>query len=72
MPNKHYLRGRAFEYQIKKLLQDNGFTVTRAAGSHSPFDLIAVKPGKEIWFSCFLQLKTYKDETHNGNATDSR
>jgi Holliday junction resolvase len=38
----NYRRGRAFEYEAKKLLEDEGYCVCRTAGSHSPFDLIAL------------------------------
>ena len=46
MPNKNYNRGRAFEYRVKKHLEDRGYLVVRSAGSKSPFDLVAI-PTKE-------------------------
>lgn len=64
-----YEKGRAFEYKIKKLFTDAGYTVTRAAGSHSPFDLIAVDhKGKEVWFSIFMQCKCHSKESPDGKV----
>jgi len=58
MANRNYIRGRAHEYDVKSILEQHGYTVVRAAGSHSPFDLVAVrdtgKTIKEVWL---LQLK---------------
>jgi Holliday junction resolvase len=58
MPNRNYQRGRRHEYDVKRLLEEAGYVVTRAAGSHSPFDLIASRIAcgvvKEVWM---LQLK---------------
>ena len=43
MPNKNYQKGRRKEYKICKELKDEGFEISqRTAGSHSPFDVIAV------------------------------
>lgn len=36
-----YKAGREREYRVANKLRRAGFTVTRASGSHSPFDLIA-------------------------------
>jgi predicted RNA binding protein YcfA (HicA-like mRNA interferase family) len=52
----NYVRGRAFEYRIKDFLEQKGYEVFRTAGSHSRFDLIAVKKP----FILFLQLKHKK------------
>lgn len=41
--NKNYNRGRAFEYRVKKYLEDRGWTVFRTAGSHSKADLVCIK-----------------------------
>lgn len=43
MPNSNYLRGRRWEYAVKKDLESLGYAVMRTAGSHGPFDLIALK-----------------------------
>jgi Holliday junction resolvase len=57
----NYRRGRNLEYEVAKLFKDAGWTVTRAAGSHSPFDLIAIKrtlqQQKEVWFTVLMQCK---------------
>ncbi len=52
----NYQRGRAFEYRMKELLEQEGYEVFRTAGSHSRFDLIAIKKP----FILFLQLKKKK------------
>lgn len=41
MPNKFYLKGKAFEHRVKKYLEKKGYTVFRLAGS-KPADLIAI------------------------------
>lgn len=46
-------KGVKKEYKVKSILERNGWHVTRAAGSHSDFDLIA-KKGNQIRF---IQLK---------------
>ena len=51
MPNKLYLKGREREYQIIRRLKKEGCweIAQRTAGSHSPFDIIAInKETKEI------------------------
>lgn len=48
-----YQRGIALEYKIKKLLEHEGWTVLRTAGSHGEYDLIAYKNREVI----FIQLK---------------
>ena len=42
--NRNYKNGRALEYRAKKRLEERGWFVVRSAGSHSPVDLVAVKP----------------------------
>ena len=41
--NRNYVRGRAKEYRVKAKLEKEGWTVLRTAGSHGPFDLVAIK-----------------------------
>lgn len=42
--SKIYQKGRRKEYKIKYQLEKEGFDIVqRTAGSHSPFDLIAIK-----------------------------
>lgn len=61
MPNKNYITGRAYEYKAKKLLEEEGYTVIRAAGSHGPWDLMAVRGDDKV--RC-IQIKRTK--TANG------
>lgn len=42
MPNKHYKVGYTLERDVKKALEEQGYTVFRSAGSHSQADLIAL------------------------------
>lgn len=42
MPSKNYNAGRRMEYLFKQELENWGYLVIRSAGSHGPFDLIAV------------------------------
>lgn len=43
MPNKNYQKGRRKEYKICDELKKKGFDIVqRTAGSHSPFDVIAI------------------------------
>ncbi len=51
-------KGNKKEWKVMALLRKQGWTVTRAAGSHSPFDLIALK-GDQIRF---IQLKYGSDK----------
>ena len=44
MTNKHYRVGYSLERDVKKALEQQGYTVFRSAGSHSQADLIAFKP----------------------------
>lgn len=41
MPNPAYRKGYRFELKGKKYLERMGFSVVRAAGSHTPTDLVA-------------------------------
>ena len=44
MPNKNYIKGRRKEYKICDELKKKGFDIVqRTAGSHSPFDVIAIR-----------------------------
>lgn len=42
MANPRYTAGRAFEYKTKAHWEGLGYTVIRSAGSHGPFDLVAI------------------------------
>jgi hypothetical protein len=45
MPNKRYISGRRFEYQVKETLEKKGWTIIRSSGSKGLFDLVGVKFG---------------------------
>lgn len=55
MPNKNYIKGRAFEHKRRKAWERDGYVCARTAGSKSPFDLIAIKPGGPV---VLIQCKT--------------
>ena len=61
MPNPSYVKGREFEYTVKRMLEKLGFYVVRAYGSAGTFDLVAVPPqtGKEM-FPMLIQCKSIK------------
>lgn len=50
----HYGTGRRFEWKTRDDLADNGYVVTRAAGSkgNSKIDLVAMKPGQLLFVQC--------------------
>lgn len=56
---KTYIKGRRYEYIIKKDLEESGYLVIRSAGSHSPFDLIAIPINSEGSIRA-IQVKTGK------------
>lgn len=58
--NTNYQRGRRAEYEAKKLLEKRGYQVIRAAGSHGPFDLVAIRVGDPV---LGLQIKATSSKT---------
>lgn len=63
MPNNRYQRGAAFERKVLKELIECGFFGIRAAGSHSPADLMVSKcvGNQEVGFEAdvfLVQCKT--------------
>jgi Holliday junction resolvase len=42
VPNSSYVKGRRKEYAAIRLLERSGHLAFRTAGSHSPFDVIAL------------------------------
>lgn len=61
----NYERGRASEYAARQRLLDDGYhTVIRAAGSHSPADLIAVGEQhiKFVQVKRMAELRSYEHE----------
>ena len=52
--NSNYKRGRTREYAVVKSLMASGWSwAQRTAGSHSPVDVVAYKPGEVM----FVQVK---------------
>jgi Holliday junction resolvase len=59
-----YHKGRRFEYQFKKWLEEKGYLVLRTAGSHGFADLIAIgKQGEVIFFQLSYKFEKAKYET---------
>jgi Holliday junction resolvase len=44
----NYIRGRDKEYRIVKTLKSQGYIAFRSAGSHSPFDVVAINPDTKL------------------------
>jgi hypothetical protein len=59
MPNPRYIAGRAYEYKAKRKLEEAGYHVIRAAGSHGKYDLMAVHEGFPV--RC-IQVKRVQKE----------
>lgn len=58
-----YEKGVRYEREIMKLFADNGYEVSRTAGSHSMFDTIAVKKthsNEYITYICVLMQQKVK------------
>lgn len=53
-----YSRGVALERAVRAHLRDNGYDVVRSAGSKSPIDLVAIKPGQVVLIQCKLDGRT--------------
>lgn len=81
LSNKHYLRGRRFEWEVKKELEADGWMVFRTAGSHGKYDLIAVRDSLIRFIQCKSvdsdkSIKKYvvafnKEESLEGNLMTS-
>lgn len=48
MPNKNYINGRRHEYAVRDHWKQHGYTALRSAGSHSPYDVVALKPYNHV------------------------
>lgn len=55
----NYAKGRRFEWKVRDLLRDRGYTVYRAYGSKGILDLIAVKGEKVLGIQCKNNDKAY-------------
>lgn len=62
MANLNYNRGRRFEWELKRELENDGFMVTRASGSHGTFDLIALREVKGKAEAWLIQCKVTKSK----------
>jgi len=62
---KTYAKGRAFEYQVKKLLEAQGYIVFRCASS-KPLDLVAFRMGKVLICECKTGSVSEKDRLKLG------
>jgi len=60
-----YQMGRSFEHYVKSKLEDQGWWVTRSAGSKGEADLIAIKPGV-VWL---IQAKAGKTKISSKEKT---
>jgi Holliday junction resolvase len=57
-----YDRGRETEYKIMKILEEQGFFgVTRTAGSHGFYDVVAIVPLSHVLFIQAKRSKTMVD-----------
>jgi len=53
----NYEKGRAGEYEVKRLMENRGYYVFRTAGSHSPVDLICLKQDYGVQPPVLIQVK---------------
>jgi len=61
MPNKNYEKGRRKEYKICEKYKKEGYDIVqRTAGSHSPFDIIAINKTLKI-----IKLIQSKPDNYN-------
>lgn len=67
MKSSSYVRGRRFEYKVKKALEKEGWVVFRCAGSR-PVDLIALKPGV---MPCLIECKYSSNPVEKPNLSPS-
>ena len=51
-----YAKGRSFEHRVKRILEKEGYTVFRCAGS-KPVDLIAIKKWDDRTEICLIECK---------------
>jgi len=62
--NKNYQRGVRLEREVVNIFKEHGYIAQRTAGSHSPYDVVLIKEGKnkKICFVAFVQCKVKKNE----------
>lgn len=59
MPNKNYLAGRRFEYEVMRAYEEMGYKTLRTAGSHGEFDVVAYHPHSGV---IMIQCKVVESE----------
>ena len=64
--NDHYVKGRANEEALARLLEAKGFRVSLSAGSKGPIDLVATRPGLKIG----VQVKTTSNPKYSISEKD--
>ena len=62
----NYRSGSSVEYRIIKLFQSWGYEARRTAGSHGPFDVIAINSSEVV----LIQAKKYKGKYRPGFGKD--
>lgn len=60
MANPNYTRGRAYEYEVMKEFEGQGYSVIRASGSHGEYDVVAYRSQHPVEF---VQCKVVRTET---------
>lgn len=63
-----YRRGADFERRVKAKLEDEGWTVFRTAGSHSPADLICLRAA-ECWTETRPTFRTRLIQCKSGKTS---
>jgi Holliday junction resolvase len=62
----NYVKGRTFEYKIATYFRRHGYFVVRAAGSHGPADLVAIKKGnRPLFIQCKKGSAIVGKDEHN-------
>lgn len=65
---QRYAKGRRNEWKSMELLRKQGWMCFRTAGSHSDWDIIALKAD---WYPMLIQVKTNrKSKVHIGDDID--
>lgn len=61
MTNKKYAQGRYAEYAVRNFFKKEGYSSWRTAGSHGPFDVIAVNSDEVV----LAQVKSFLETPGN-------
>ena len=61
--NKNYVRGRNFEYEIKRILENQGYYVVRSSGSHSKIDICAINDKEVLLIQAKRSKKSISDRS---------